>query len=124
MVSDNKCIVYVPENDIARIIGKQGKTIDEIEKKLGISIDVQELKKDRASGKESADFDSEITKNSVKFYMSGKYSGREVDIYIGEDYLLTAKTGKAGVINISKDNKIGSLLVKALNTGEKVKLFV
>lgn len=124
MVSDNKCIVYVPESAIARIIGKQGKTIEQIEKKLGVSIDVQELKKERSSGKESVPYDTEITKNSVKFHLSGKYSGRDVDIFVGDDYLLSAKTGQAGIINISKDNKIGSILVKALNTGEKVKLLV
>lgn len=43
MMSDNKVVVYVPENAIAKIIGKQGSNISQIEKKLGIKIDVKEL---------------------------------------------------------------------------------
>src|SRR3989339_1351506 len=43
VISDNKCVVYVPERDIARIIGKQGKTIEMIEKSLGMSVEVREL---------------------------------------------------------------------------------
>ncbi len=43
VLSDNKCIVYVPESDIARIIGKQGSTINKLEDKLGMSIDVKSL---------------------------------------------------------------------------------
>jgi ATPase len=43
VVSMNKAIVRVPEYSIAGIIGKGGKHIGEIEKELGISIDVEEL---------------------------------------------------------------------------------
>ena len=50
--------------------------------------------------------------------------GKDVDIIVGDDYLLTAKVGKSGVIKINKNNKIGKILIDALNTGEKVKLVV
>ncbi len=51
MASDNKVTVYVPESSIAKIIGKQGSNISQIEKKLGISIDVKELSElPRSSG--------------------------------------------------------------------------
>ncbi len=43
VVGDNKCVVYVPERDIAKIIGKQGKNIAMIEKSLGMSVEVREL---------------------------------------------------------------------------------
>ncbi|MDP7244368.1 MAG: PINc/VapC family ATPase, partial [Flavobacteriales bacterium] len=43
VVSDNKCIVYVPERDIPKIIGKQGRNISIIEKSLGMSVEVREL---------------------------------------------------------------------------------
>ena len=60
MVSENKCIVYVPEEKISKLIGKQGKNISEIEKVLGVSVDVRELsKRDRPNG-EGAEFDVKI----------------------------------------------------------------
>ena len=43
LVSTNKAIIQVPEYAIAGIIGKGGKHIGDIEKELGISIDIQEL---------------------------------------------------------------------------------
>jgi len=43
VTGDHNARVYLPNEKIARVIGKQGKTIDEIEKKLGIKINIQEL---------------------------------------------------------------------------------
>ncbi len=45
--SDNRAIVYIPPHAVAAIIGKQGKNIEMLEQRLGISIDIQELKKKR-----------------------------------------------------------------------------
>ena len=43
VVSNGRAEIYVPEKDIARIIGKEGKTIMQIEKDIGIKLDVKEL---------------------------------------------------------------------------------
>jgi ATPase len=43
VISENKAIVKVPEYSIAGIIGKAGKHIEQIEKNLGISIEIEEL---------------------------------------------------------------------------------
>lgn len=122
LVSDQKCILRVPKNEIAGIIGKQGKNIDQLERRLGISIDVQELEKPEKNA--SVDFESQITKNAVQFFLSTKYQAKDVEIFIGGDYLLSAKVGKAGIIKISKNNKIGRILVDAINSGEKVEIFI
>ena len=42
VISDNKAEVYVPTKFVASIIGKGGKNIDQLEKELGIKIDVKE----------------------------------------------------------------------------------
>jgi ATPase len=43
IISENKARVSVPEYAVAGIIGKEGKHIQHIEERLGISIDVEEL---------------------------------------------------------------------------------
>ena len=43
LLSDSRAVIYVPEEDIGKVIGKKGERISEIEKRLGISIDVQSL---------------------------------------------------------------------------------
>jgi ATPase len=121
MVSDHKCVIYVPEQDIARIIGKQGKTIEEIENQLGIGIDVQPLEQSHSTGEE-IQFDTRITKKAVQFILGSTYRNKDINIYVDDDLLLSAKVGKAGIINVHKNNKIGKILTNAINMGDKVKI--
>ncbi len=124
VVSDHKCIVYVPEEEIARVIGKQGKTIEQIEKKLGISIDVKELdkKKTRVDQDRKINFDAEITKKHVMFRVDQIFANKSVNIFIDNDYALTAHIGKDGRVKINKDNKIGKILIDAVNAGDGITL--
>jgi ATPase len=120
VVSDNKCTVYVPEQVIPEIIGRQGKNIGNIEKQLGMSIDIKEMQ-DKAKG-ERISFNTDIKKKNIVFYLDMKYKNKNIDIYVNDDYLLTAKSGKTGLIKIKKNNKIARILIDAINTGEKIKL--
>jgi len=120
VVSENKCIVYVPESNIAKIIGRQGKNIAEIEKRLSMSIDIKEL--DKKTPGQTIEFNTDIKKKSIVFYLDMKFKNQDINIYVNEDYLLTAKSGKTGIIKIKKNNKIARILIDAINTGEKIKL--
>jgi len=122
VVSDNKCIVRVPDRDIARIIGKQGQHINEIEKRLGIGIDVQELEKEEKN--REIQYDMNIKKKNIAFDIGIKMQNKDVDIYIGSAYFMTAKAGSSGIINIKKNNNIGKRLMKARSDGEKIRLVV
>ena len=100
IISDHKCIVKVPEREIAGIIGKEGKNIKEIEKRIGLGIDVQELtKKDIEKSREDkkeVPFDIREKKNSIIFDMGIKMQHKDADIYIVNDFLLTVKAGQLG----------------------------
>jgi ATPase len=123
LVSDSKAKVYIPSQYIARIIGKEGKNIEQIEKKLGISIDIEELEeKSEKTKNKIVDFNAEISKKGVSLFLDPNHSNKDVDIYVNEDYLLSAKVGKNGVIKISKKNKIGRILIDAINAGEKIEV--
>ncbi|MBN2454547.1 KH domain-containing protein, partial [Candidatus Woesearchaeota archaeon] len=121
VVSDHKCVVYVPEKDMARVIGKQGSTIDGIEKRLGIGIDVQPLQKTKGTGNE-VKFDAQITKKNITFHVDRAFSDSNVNIMLDGDYLLTAHIGKDGVLKVSRKNKVGKLIAEAINGGEKLQL--
>jgi len=114
MLSENKCIVFVPEDLIPKMIGKQGKNIAELEKKIGISIDVRPLVAER----DSLPFEAVIMSKSIVFQLSEKFADHDVQIMAGGDYLLTAKVSKKGVIKVKKGNKIGRILEEAINMGE------
>jgi ATPase len=131
VVSDNKCIVYVPERDIAKIIGRQGKNIGEIEKSLGMSIEVRELgskevdKEERSAPAEQqteVPYNMDTKKNSILFDLGIKMQHKDLDIYLNENLLLTAKAGKTGIIKIKKSNNIGKMIINAINRGEKIRI--
>ena len=124
VVADNKCVVYVPERDIAKIIGKQGKNIVAVEKELGMSIDVQELGSGKAAeeNKEEIPHDMRIKKNQILFELGIKMQNKDVNVYVGDDFLLTAKAGKTGIIKIKKENNIGKLIMGEINRGGKIRL--
>jgi len=141
MLSDNKCVVYVPEGDIARIIGKQGATITAIEKKLGIGIDIKSLDEKSGSTKtQSKDFqDSKVgtakeqreipfeighKKNQLLIELGMDMQNKDVGIYAGDEFVLSAKAGKTGTIKIKKSNNIGRRLMEAVNKREKLRMVV
>lgn len=122
VLPNNKCIVYVPDDAIAKIIGKGGGNIDQIEKKLGMSIEVQELKKgmSASSNTEEVHYDVEVSKKYVIFYLDEEYADKNMDLSHDGDYLLTAKVGYDSKIKIKNNNKIGKILMGAVNNREKI----
>lgn len=122
VVSDEKCIVRLPKKMIPIVIGKNGKTIDGIENKLGMHIDVEEKESRKDGVKKEIEYQYKIRSNMAIFYLDISMQNKDIDIYVNDDYLLTAKAGKTGLIKIKKSNKIGKILVDALNNSEKVEL--
>ncbi len=127
VVADNKCVVYVPERDIAKIIGKGGQNIGAIEKDLGISIDIQELGGKGSEAKEKreeAPYDIRVKKNQIIFELGIKMQNEDIDVYVGNEFVMTAKAGKTGIIKVKKDNNVGRVIMEEINKGGKVRLLV
>lgn len=115
IVSDSSAAVYMDEEDIAGVIGKGGKTIDLIEKKLGIHLDIRERKADAPGKERSKSQGKEIGIMSFvpAIERSKKYviltvkelSGATVDVYSGNECLFTATVGKKGEVKIGKETE-------------------
>jgi ATPase len=121
IVNDNRATVYVPEKYIPAIIGTQGKNIQALEQQLGIGLDIRELEAQpkKPTGKEIPYRMSGSSKHS-EFLLGAEYSGRDVDIYVNNEYLATFAVSKNGVVRIKKSNKLGKVVNDALDHGEKV----
>ncbi|MGB8218140.1 MAG: PINc/VapC family ATPase [Candidatus Methanoperedens sp.] len=106
VVSDSSATVYVDEEDIAGVIGKGGKNIDQIERKLGIHLDIREKEKKKSTRKnEISSFMPTVERSKKYVVLTVKgLSGETVDVYSGEDYLFTATVGRKGDVKIGKDN--------------------
>ncbi|MDD3754190.1 MAG: PINc/VapC family ATPase [Methanobacterium sp.] len=127
MKSDRRATVWVNEDAIPQLIGKKGKTIEELEGKVGISIGVESLeaKKGKTKPRQRSGHTPELLSPDympVKLEMSGNYVvlnfGKDVvgtpfDILVDDDYLFTATVGKKGTIKIKKDIELAKIIINA-----------
>lgn len=120
-LSGEKATVRVANKVIPKLIGKNGKNIEKIEKKLGVSIDVQP--KVKTLGKQIK-FDIGETGAYVVFSFKKKHKGENVNIYTDSEYLFTATVGKTGEIKISKNSHLGKGIIKAITSKKETKAFV
>ncbi len=118
LVSDNRAVIYVPENDIGKVIGKNGERIMEIEKRIGISIDVQSLDE----SKQDIKYNLSDKGNALFFYVNSSLSGKEVDFHGKDGFLFSARVGNKGEIKINKKSKMSDRLMKMLSRNEKITL--
>jgi len=111
----------VANTAIPKLIGKEGKTIDKIEKKLGLSIDVQP--RIESLGKE-VKFDVGESGAYIILSFNKTLRGENANTYIEDEYLFTATVGKSGQIRISKSSDLGKKLLNALAAKKKIKVFI
>ena len=115
VIGDNKAVVYVPAGEIGRLIGKEGKNIEAIEKKIGISIDVEELKGENGN----VDFEFSDRGKYLIFYIKPSIS---VDFYVNGQFLFTSTSSKKGEIKINRKSKLGITLDSAVKNRKNVEL--
>jgi len=113
LISDNKARVYVSPRDIPHIIGQGGKMIEAIEGDLGISLEIEEFKKEKSS----ANLEIKEDKDYLIFYGE---PGVTTDICIDDKFVFSAITSKKGIMKIHKKSALGRDLLKAMNSGRKI----
>ncbi|MDI3484505.1 MAG: ATPase [Methanobacteriaceae archaeon] len=117
--SDERAKVWVEEKYIPQIIGKKGKTIEEIEDNIGISINIEPLKKVEEKGLIKVPVD--ISGNYVVLEFGKDSIGVSYDILIDDEYLFTATVGKKGTIKIKKDIELAEMILNAMREGVPIK---
>ncbi|MDI9624615.1 MAG: PINc/VapC family ATPase [Methanothermobacter sp.] len=117
--SDERAKVWVEEKYIPQIIGKKGKTIEEIENSIGIGINIEPLKKVEEKGLIKVPVD--ISGNYVVLEFGKDSIGVSYDILLDEEYLFTATVGKKGTIRIKKDIELAEMILEAVKKGVPIK---
>lgn len=127
----NTAVVWVDEHDISSVIGKGGGQISDIERRLGISIDVRTF--DERGGTAYAGGDShtsssggtgksvrpEITNHHVVIPVGG-HSGETVEVQADGEYLFTATVSRGGEIQVSRGSAIAEELERAIDYGRTI----
>lgn len=121
ILSNNRAKVKVDKEAVPSLIGRGGVTINELEKNLGIHIDVESKE---GYNNQSEQFDMSESGNNFIFEIDDDRSGSDVDIYVKGKHLLSTRVGKRGRIIIAKKSIVGKRIINAVMSKEDIKLVV
>jgi ATPase len=127
----NQAVVYVSGDDISHVIGKGGGRIQDIEDRLGITIDVRTLDEREgqagaaagggaastgASGPGAGEIVApEVTSQHVIIPIDDGRAGETVEVQADGEYLFTATVGRGGEIKVSRGSAIAEELERAID---------
>lgn len=113
VISPERANIYIPDDYVAKIIGKNGKRIAEIEESIGISLGVEVIE-DKPINKTPFEVDI-IHTNKQLILDLGRDNGRKnFDIFIENEYLLTATTSKKGEIRFKRGIELSDIIIEAI----------
>ncbi len=113
--------VHLNEKDIPRVIGREGKRIAEIERILGIKLDIRPLKqKTRSRGRRSQTTEVEMNRRNVVLRVGKEFSGRKVEVTIDGKSAFQGTVGGDGFIRVAKGSEAGKSLQDAFFAGRRV----
>ena len=118
VISPERANIYISEELVPKVIGKNGKRIAEIEEKIGISLGVEGIE-DKRKGEP---FEIDITHTKKQLILElGRENGRSnFDIFVGGEYLLTATTSKKGEIKIKNGIDLSDIIIEAIEMGLEI----
>ena len=120
IVSQDKVQVRVNKDIAPVIIGKGGSTVNELEKILGIHIDVEI--KTPTIGQEIP-FEVSEGGSSINLLVDPIIIGKKVDVYVQDEFLFNSQVGKKARIKVDKHSENGRRLVNAVMGHQQVKLY-
>ena len=119
VISPDRANIYIPDQYVPKIIGKNGKRIAEIERDIGISLGVEIIDEKPV---DKTPFEIDITHTRKQMILElGRENGRQnFDILIDREYLLTATTSKKGEIKIKNGIELSDIILDAIEMGLEI----
>jgi ATPase len=110
-VSNNRVVVRIKNEAIAKLIGKKGSNIEKLEKKLGLHISVEP----KETGlKNELNWQYEETGAYINIVVDRKLVGKQVDVYKGDEFIFSPYVGKRGFIKVKKKSELGRKVLDAV----------
>ena len=119
VISPERANIYIPEEFIPKIIGRNGKRIADIEDSIGISLGV-EVSEAKPVSKTPFEVDILHTKKQLILELGRENGRKNFDIQIDGEYLLTATTSKKGEIKIKRGIDLSDFIIEAIEMGLKI----
>jgi ATPase len=126
MTVPGRARVYVEPEDASAIIGRGGRTVKDLERELGVRLDVVSDRPPEDGGRGGGarqritDFSSRETKNNVTLYVPGRFQGRLADIEVDGHIVGSARVTRRGGIRFAKRSRAGRALLDAIDKGSQI----
>ena len=120
----NSIRLEVNQDDIPRVIGRKGKTITELERKIGMKIDVKPIVENVQHEYTHSQLPSQIpidvrfTKSHIILSFPDYQSGTNIEVLADNRSIFSGSVGKSGEIKIERSTSIAQEIVKMINKGE------
>jgi ATPase len=125
ILSENSVKVKVDKQNIPSIIGKGGSTINDLEKRLKVHIDVVEKgPSDEAATNYELPFTFSESKTAVILSVSREYTGIHADVYVDDKYITSSRIGRKGQIKIPRRSDTAKKLMKLATSQNDIQIFV
>ncbi len=108
MLSDSSAIVRADPDDVPKIIGRQGSTVDDLQNELGVRLDIREGEPGAKGGSAEPDIVDQGNKIVIKF--GKEHAGDDAKVFAGGSLIFKGSVGSNGEIKIKKDTQIGQQL--------------
>lgn len=118
-VSDSRIALYVKNDDIPSIIGKEGKNIKALENAIGFSIDVRPMEKPQEK-KGRIPVDVDFREKYILINVEKKFARKNIKIFIEDSYLDEVNVPKSGKIKISNKNPISEQIEDGIMNGKNL----
>ncbi len=122
ILSNNSIRVRVDKEVMPSIIGRGGATINDLEKTLGVHIDV-ESKEETSFGKGEW-YEMSESGNNLILEVDTSKTGMSADIYVKDKLVTSSYVGKNGKIIISKKSDSGKRIMKAAMSKQDLRIII
>ncbi|MEA2071930.1 MAG: PINc/VapC family ATPase [Asgard group archaeon] len=128
-IRKNRIRVEVPSHLIPKVIGRKGKTIAELENRIGFQIDVQPLdprdmleekQTSQQEGQYKVPIDIRFTKSHLILSIPKIEKGANIEAFSSKGVLFSGSIGKRGNIKIDRATSIAKKIIKEINRGETI----
>lgn len=110
-ISDDRIEVKVANSVVPYIIGKNGSRIEELETRLGVSISVEPKE---MTMKEEVKYSHQESGAFILIKTHKDLREETVDLYDGNNLIMSAVVGKKGIIKVKKKSDVGRMVLKAI----------
>ena len=124
ILSDNHVVVRVAKDRIPSVIGRRGSNINDLEGKLGISIDVEARDGDAdVNGIEVPASFSE-SKNALLLNVGSKYASMPAAIFVDDTFLTSRRVGRKGQIKLPKKSEAAHKFIEMVSAEGDIRVII